>query len=181
MYIQRANVYRLDPTPEQAANFAQWAGACRFVYNLALEQRRDYSRRGRNITHIMQQNELPALRAEVDWIRAVPSHALQAEIKALENAYRQFLSGVAAYPKPRKKGDRDSFSETDPARLGIKKLNRNRGVIKFPKVGWVRVLGYRPIGGEIRRVTISRKAGHWYASVAWRAEVAEPKKFRRIV
>ena len=37
--MQRANVYRLEPTETQAIAFGQWVGACRFVYNLALDQR----------------------------------------------------------------------------------------------------------------------------------------------
>ena len=31
MLIQRANVYRLEPTTEQADAFNQWVGACRFA------------------------------------------------------------------------------------------------------------------------------------------------------
>ena len=52
------------------------AGACRFVYNLALEQReqwwRQYQRNtGRVISYIGQSYELTALRAEVDKDRTV--------------------------------------------------------------------------------------------------------------
>jgi len=36
---RKANTYRLYPTPAQAQQMAQTAGACRFVFNLALEQR----------------------------------------------------------------------------------------------------------------------------------------------
>ena len=71
MLIIRANIYRLEPTDVQAQAFAQWAGACRFVYNLAFEQRRDYWREGRRFSYNQQQGELTALRAEVDWLRAV--------------------------------------------------------------------------------------------------------------
>ena len=35
MLLHRATNYRLEPTEEQERAFAQWAGACRFVYNLA--------------------------------------------------------------------------------------------------------------------------------------------------
>lgn len=44
MILQRANLYRLEPTLEQASAFTQWAGACRYVFNLALEQRREAAR-----------------------------------------------------------------------------------------------------------------------------------------
>ena len=37
---RKANLYRLYPTSEQSAQMAQIVGACRFVFNVALEQRR---------------------------------------------------------------------------------------------------------------------------------------------
>ncbi|WP_157033584.1 helix-turn-helix domain-containing protein [Belnapia moabensis] len=45
--IRKAHLYRLYPTPEQAATLWAWIGAVRCVYNLALEQRRDWYRPGR--------------------------------------------------------------------------------------------------------------------------------------
>lgn len=176
MLIQRANTYRLEPTAEQGMAFAQWAGACRFVYNLALEQRRDWYRPGRNFNFYQQKREVTELRAEIDWLRAVPVHALQMAVQAVDHAFQRFFTGLGSYPQPRKKGQRDSFTLPDPSYLGIKRLNKNRGAIKVPKVGWVKLVGYRPLGGELRSITISRRAGHWYASIAWRVEVAEPAK-----
>lgn len=176
MLIQRANTYRLEPTAEQGIAFAQWAGACRFVYNLALEQRRDWHRPGRSFTYNQQQREITHLRAEVDWLRAVPVHALQMAVRALDNAFQRFFTGLGSYPQPRHKGGRDSFTLPDPSDLRIKRLNKRRGAIKVPKVGWVKLVGYRPLGGELRRITISQRAGHWYASIAWRAGVSEPAK-----
>jgi putative transposase len=173
MILQRATLYRLDPTPEQATAFAQWAGACRFVYNLALEQRRDWGRKAK-LSYNQQQRELTPLRAEVDWLKAVPVHALQMAVRSLDNAFQRFFSGLGSFPKPRKKGQRDAFTLPDSSYLGFKRLNANRGAVKLPKVGWVKLLGYRPLGGELRLITISRKGGHWFASVAWRKEVKDP-------
>ena len=176
MILQRANVYRLELTPAQESAFAQWSGACRFVYNLALEQRSAWSRPGRKFSYNQQQHEVTQLRAEVDWLRSVPVHALQMAVRALDNAFQRFFSGLSSYPQPRKKGQRDSFSLPDPAYLEFKCLNKNRGAIKIPKLGWVKFLGYRPLGGELRSITISRKGKHWFASVAWRKEIPEPIK-----
>ena len=39
--ILRGFRYKLRPTGDQEAMFRQFAGVCRLVYNLALEQRRD--------------------------------------------------------------------------------------------------------------------------------------------
>lgn len=173
MVIDRANVYRLDPTPEQSLAFTQWAGACRFVYNLALEQRRDWHRPGRHFSYNQQQSEITSLRAEVDWIRAVPVHALQMAIRALDAAFQRFSSGLSAFPRPRRKGERDSFKLPDPSYLAFKRLNKNRGAVKIPKLGWVKLVGYRELKGVLRSVTISRKAGHWYVSIAWRANAPD--------
>lgn len=178
MLLQRATIFRLEPTSEQAIAFARWSGACRFVFNLALEQRRDWYRPGRNFSYHQQQGELTKLRAEVDWLRAVPVHALQMAVRAVDSAFQRFLAGLGGYPKPRRKGERDSFTLPDPSYLGFKRLNKNRGAIKVPKVGWVKIVGWRPLGGELRSVTISRKAGHWYASIAWRSEIADPAPSR---
>ena len=173
MILQRATLYRLDPTPDQVAAFAQWVGACRFVYNLALEQRRDWGRKAK-LSYNQQQSEITQLRAEVDWLKAVPVHALQMAVRSLDNAFQRFFSGLGGYPTPRKKGQRDAFTLPDPSYLGFKRLNANRGAVKLPKVGWIKLLGWRPLGGELRSVTISRKGAHWYVAIAWRKEVADP-------
>jgi putative transposase len=52
MHVMRAAKFRLDPTPEQSIAFGQWAGAFRFVYNAALEQRRDWYRPGRQFNYL---------------------------------------------------------------------------------------------------------------------------------
>ena len=173
MILHRANVYRLEPTEEQAASFGQWAGACRFVYNLALEQRRTWGR-DHCLSYNQQQSELTQLRAEYDWLMAVPVHALQMAVRSLDNAYQRLFCGLGEYPAPRKKFVDDSFTEPDPACLGFKRLNKNKGAIRFPKVGWVKFVGFRKLGGRLRSVTITRKAGHWYASVAWDREIPDP-------
>lgn len=174
MILYRANVYRLAPTEDQNICMARWAGACRFVYNLAIEQRRDWHRPGRYFSYHQQAAELTLLRAEVDWLRAVPVHALQCALRAAENSFERFFSGNARYPRMHKKGAKESFTLPDPAYLGFKRLNKNRGAIRLPKIGWVKFVGFRPLPGSLRSVTVSRRAGHWYVSVKWRMEVLDP-------
>src|SRR3954452_10639313 len=74
--IARGFRFKLCPTAEQAALFWQFAGVCRLVYNLALEQRRDWWRHieretGQRLNYVAQARQLTDLRAEFDWIRAV--------------------------------------------------------------------------------------------------------------
>lgn len=173
MLVQRANLYRLEPTAEQATALTQWAGACRFVYNCGLEQRRDHWRKGK-LSYIQQAREITDARAAFDWLAAVPVHALQQALRDLDAAYQRFFSGLGGYPRPRRKDDGDSFRLPDPSYLGFKRMSKRMGAIKVPKLGWIKCRDWRPLGGELRNVTIRRKAGHWYASIQWQREVDEP-------
>jgi putative transposase len=175
MLIQRSHLYRLEPTPEQEKFFAQTAGACRALYNLALEQRNTFWRPGRGINKKTQSKEITTLREEFEWMNAAPVHALQSAIKNLDEAFKNFFAGRAAYPRFKRKGDGDGFHLKDKAYLGFKRITLSgMGAVKLPKVGWVKLRGYRPLRGELRNVTITRRAGHWYAAVAWQKEVRDP-------
>lgn len=107
-------------------------------------------------------------------MRDAPVHALQSALKDLDHAFQNFFAGRAAYPRFKRKGDGDGFHLKDKAYLGFKRLNRNKGAVRLPKVGWVKLRGYRQLGGELRNVTISKRGGHWYAAIAWQADVADP-------
>lgn len=170
----RANVYRLYPTPDQAARMARIAGACRFVYNLALEQRRIWWRPGRRLSFARQCRELTELRREVEWLKDCPVHALQNALRDVQRAYENWWAGHAFAPQFRRKGDRDSFRESDPACFEVRRTGRKSGMVRIPKVGWVKFRGWYDIPGEIRSLTVSRRAGVWSASVQWRREVEEP-------
>lgn len=173
MLINRASVFELEPTETQASAFGQWVGACRVVYNLALDQRRTFGQQ-HHIYYNQQQAEITDLRAEADWLKAVPVHALQMAVRAVDSAYQRFFTGQCEAPQPRKKSVNDSFTLPDPSYLGFKRLNANHGAVKVPKVGWVKLRGYRALGGALRSITISRKAGKWFVSIAWQKEVPDP-------
>jgi putative transposase len=179
MYIdcvieRKANTYRLYPTPDQAQQMAQIAGSCRFVYNLALEQRSEWWRPGRTFNFASQCREVTMLRAEVDWLKAAPVHTLQQALKDLDRAYQNWWAGRAEYPTPRKKGLNDSFRFPDPISIKVVRTGNSSGRIKLPKLGWVRLRGWYAIPGDICNATISRRAGQWHVAVQWQRDVAEP-------
>ena len=96
--MHRGFRYRLEPTAAQAGKLRAWIGAARFVYNLALEQRRDFWRQyraktGRTLNWAAQSLQVTALRAEVDWINDVPRMALEAALRDLDSAYEAFFAG----------------------------------------------------------------------------------------
>lgn len=174
MIERKANTYRLYPTPDQARQMMQIAGSCRFVYNLALEQRRDWYRPGRKFSFASQCRDVTALRAEVDWLRDCPVHTLQQALKDLDSAYQNWWAGRADYPTPRKKGLNDRFRFPDPVSIKVERTSKSSGRIKLPKLGSVSLRGWRAIPGAIRSATVSRRAGLWYVAVQWQREVAAP-------
>ena len=153
---------------------AQIAGACRFVYNLALEQRRDWWRPGRKFNSVSQCREVTELRAQVDWIKAAPVAALQQALRDLDRAYQNWWAGRADYPTPRKKGFNDSFRFPDPNYLTLRRTGKSSGQLKLPKLGWVRLRGWRALPGDLRNVTVSRRAGQWFAAIQCEREIPEP-------
>ncbi len=92
--------YRLDLTARQEELFCRFAGVCRLVYNLALEQRCDFYRQyeratGRKLSYVAQAAELTKLRAEVDWIGAVYVSCQQQALRDLDRAFDNFFVGRA--------------------------------------------------------------------------------------
>lgn len=174
MIERKAVLFRLYPTPEQAALMAQIAGACRFVYNLALEQRRDWYRPGRKFTFASQCREVTQLRAEVEWLKACPVHALQQALRDLDRAYQNWWAGRTQAPTPRRKGVNDSFRFPDPVSLVVERTGTSSGRMKLPKLGWVRLRGWKALPGAICTITVSRRAGQWFAAVQCEREATEP-------
>lgn len=178
--LHRGFTYRLYPTSEQAVAFVQFAGVCRLVWNLALEQRRDHWRRyqdrtGNNLNYVTQGRELTALRAEFDFIRAVHVTPQQRVLKALDDAFRRAWKGFAGYPKPKKRGVHDSFSFAGRG-VTFRKINHRWGSIRLPKIGWVRLRLSRPLQGSITEVTVTRTTLGWQVSIGCKidAKVADP-------
>ena len=140
MLIRKAQVYRLYPTAERAEKRGQWAGAARFTFNLAREQRRDWYRPGGRYNFGGPCREVTALRAEVDRLREVPVHPLQQAIEELDRAYQNGWAGRAQAPQPRKRGLSDGMRFPDRATFDFRRISRPWGEVKRPKPGRVRGL-----------------------------------------
>lgn len=166
--LRRAYRYRMYPTPEQAFALAQHAGATRFIYNLCLEQRRDWWRQyraqtGRTISWASQSAELTDLRAEVDWLGAAPRVMLEQAIRDLDKAFAAFFAGRAGFPSPRVRGRHDAFRNKAEA-ISIRPLNAKWAAVKLPKIEAIKFRLCRPIAGKVKNATVSQCAGKWFVS-----------------
>ena len=169
--IVRTFRFRLEPTNAQACSMGQFAGACRYLYNTALEQRRDWWRQykrvtGRHISYIGQTYELTQLRAEVDWLREVPRDALDLALADLDRAFQAYFAGRAAYPNYRKRDDGCGFSVRG-RNAPIERLNAKWGRVRLPKIGWVKVrLTREDAEGEPKIVSLRQEGAiGWFANV----------------
>ena len=75
---------------------------CRTLYNVALEQRITWWRRGQGIgaTRFQQEAELKELRAEFPEYAAIHSHVLQEVLARLDKTYQAFFRRVANGEQP---------------------------------------------------------------------------------
>lgn len=176
MIVHRGFRFKMKPTEEQENLFRQYAGVCRFVYNLALEQRErewtHYRDNGLRLNFIQQSKELTTLRAEVDWIRAVSQTCQQNALKDLETAFGNFFAGRGRYPTPRKKGVHDTF-RFKGRECPMRRLNKSWAYVRIPKIGEVRFRWTRDIPDRVLSVTVSQDPLGWHVSFACEHEAAE--------
>jgi putative transposase len=165
--IARGFRYKLEPLPEQEALFRQFAGVCRLVYNLGLEQKSTWGREHR-LGYVAQAADLTKLRAEFDWVRAVYVSCQQQALRDLDRAFQNFFAGRASFPRPRRRGVDDSFRF--PGReVAVKRLSANWSAVRLPKIGWVKFRDSRSIRGVLKNVTVSLDPLGWH--VAFTCEI----------
>ena len=104
----QAHKVRVYPDSEQRRLLAKTFGSCRFVYNLALQQRATFGRKGRKISFSSWSAELKALKAAAAFLTEVPHHCLVQTLRDLDVAFTRFFQGVSGFPKPRRKFDNQS-------------------------------------------------------------------------
>ncbi len=97
------------------------------------------------------------------WYADVSSDVLQQALRHQDQAFNNFFSGRAKFPRFKK--NRDLGIEFKP---GTVRIQKNR--IKFPKLGWMKFAKSRNIGDnwEIRTVTITSDIDDWYVSILLR-------------
>jgi putative transposase len=156
--------YRVEFTDEQAV-FADRIGAvCRAVWNTGLEQRREYRRRGAWMNYRPQAGELAEAKAEHSWLAEVPGHCLQQTLMDLDRACRDHGTFKVRWRSGRRWAPSFRFPEGN--KMVVERLNRRRGRVKLPKLGWVKFRMSRPLEQVvIRSATLTREGRHWFVSL----------------
>ena len=161
-----AHRIRLDPNNVQATYLTRAAGTARFAYNWALsEWQKQYEACKADPTQTRPseaalRRQLNSIKRErFPWMLEVTKSAPQMAIMQLGRAFENFFTGRARYPRFRRKGQDDRFTLTND-------LFRTEGRhIRIPKLGWIRMREALRFAGKVVSASVSRFAGHWYASI----------------
>ena len=141
----RAFRYRAYLTDEQFVLAMKTVGACRFVYNDALDYKsNEYHTNGISVSYNKLSARLTGLKKECPWLKEADSIALQQSLRHLDTAFKNFFSKKkgARYPKYKSK-HRSKWSYTT---MCVNHNLRMEGdVLVMPKLGPVRIRPLRPV------------------------------------
>ncbi|WP_308170169.1 RNA-guided endonuclease InsQ/TnpB family protein [Acrocarpospora catenulata] len=114
-----------------------------------------------------QCRQLTEARAEFDWLRAGSIIVQQQALKDFAQAMANFFARTHKRPAWRKRGQGEGFRIVAVKAGDVRRLSRNVGEVRIPKVGWVRFRWSRavPEGAKSFRVTRDR-AGRWFVAFA---------------
>ena len=150
----------LKPNNKQKGYFSKACGVARFSYNWALNRWNESYQEGKKTSEISLRRELNAIkRIEYPWMLEVTKTAPQQAVKNLGSAFKRFFNKQGGYPKFKKKGMHDSFrADNGPQEKGRDALKIVGKKIQLPVLGWVRLKEELRYVGQIKSVTIVRKA-----------------------
>ncbi|GGK84763.1 transposase [Planomonospora parontospora subsp. parontospora] len=160
--------YRLSPTPAQEAALSEHCAHARLVWNLAVEQHAHWKPGRKSAPGFAEQcRQLTEARAAFDWLRAGSIIVQQQALKDFAQAMANFFGGTHRRPAWRKRGRAEGFRIVAVGPGDVRRLSRNVGEVRIPKVGWVRFRWSRAVPGGVKsfRVTCDR-AGRWHVAFA---------------
>lgn len=161
--IQRALRFRLEPTAEQEQALARFAGARRWAWNWALEQRRaHYAETGKTLGTAPLCRQLTELKRQPEyaWLYEINAQLPQQAIRDLDQAFAAFFSKRAAFPRFKSK-------KTDRQRLRIPQgVRLSKGRIVLPRLGSIKIRQSRAVVGALGGATCKQDAtGHWFVTI----------------
>jgi putative transposase len=164
--VQRAYIFKLYPTRAQALALAEQVETHRRLYNRALAERTAaYATEQRTLTYGEQAATLKAQRASSPFLARANFSSCQRTLKRVDRAFAAFFRRVKAgqapgYPRFKGRGRFDTveYTHTDGCRFFGTSLY-------VQHVGRVKAKQHRPVEGQIKAVSLTRKADGWHVCV----------------
>jgi transposase len=154
--------------PAQETSLLRHCSDARYVWNLAVEQQ-SWWHPGRKSApgYLEQARQLTAARAASDWLREGSQMVQQQALRDFAQAMARFFAGTHRRPRWRKKDQDEGFRVVAVGVPDVRRLNRNWGVVRIPKVGWVRFRWSRPVAADVKSYRVTRDhAGRWHVAFA---------------
>jgi putative transposase len=161
--IHKSYKFRIEPTSEQIVLLSKHFGACRFVFNKFLHERKEkYLNEKTSLNYYDNARTLTDLKKEedFDWLKEINSQSLQSAIRNLDSAYKNFFNKQNKFPRFKSKYDKQSFKIPQNALI-------NEGKLVIPKFKeGIKINLHRKIEGEILFATITKSTtGKYYVSI----------------
>lgn len=168
---KRAKKYRLNPDYEQEMLIRKTIGCARFVYNSLLD---DYSEQLKTYNEHEKASEYKPVIKEVTFVKQTAPFLNEVDSLALANAkqhliqaFKNFFDSKSGkrngkkvnFPKRHKKSKSRLTYTTNNQGGNIRVEN---GMIKLPKLGFVRFTEHTPLEGKICSVTITQERNNTY-------------------
>lgn len=168
--------YKLYPTQAQLETLERWNRLHYDLYNACVEQRRRAWAKGKSLGYYDQQNELPALKAELPEYKGLGSHALQETVRRVDRAFQAFYRRVRrgdrpGFPRYKSRKSFVGFCYPDKAGWKVERgPNGKHGVLRLSNLGGIKARGKPRQWGEPRQVALTRTTHGWYATLTLRCE-----------
>jgi putative transposase len=161
--IHKSYKFRIEPTSEQIVLLSKHFGACRFVFNRFLHERKEkYLNEKTSLNYYDNARTLTDLKKEedFDWLKEINSQSLQSAIRNLDSAYKNFFNKQNKFPRFKSKYDKQSFKIPQNTLI-------NEGKLVIPKFKeGIKINLHREIEGEILFATITKSTtGKYYVSI----------------
>lgn len=158
MKLYKTYKFKLKPTEAQKETFDSWINTCRYVYNVALEERiTAYQMRKKSVSRFDQYNQLPLIKQQFPFVGEVYSDTLGDTLDRVDTSYKNFFSG-SGFPKFAKKGFYNSFTFKRNFKI-------NEKTIKLPKIGEVKYFNSRTVIGTPKTATIIKENNNWFICI----------------
>lgn len=161
--------FRLYPTNAQKNQIARIFGCCRYVFNHFLAQRQEqYKETGKSPTRFQQDKSLTSIKQELPWLKEADSTSLQAILRDLDTAFKNFFRRVKqgekpGYPRFKSKREHRQSYKSKCVGTNIKVLKK---AIQLPKLGLVKCRISKEVKGRILSATVSRNpSGKYFVSL----------------
>ena len=169
--------FRIYPTKNQEVALNRTLSTCRHLYNDSLAERKRQSELNELertfdicpwgkpdwLNYYDQANSLSG--SKTDFQKDVFSQVLQNVLKRVDRSYKNFFNGFG-YPRFQGRERYNSFTYPQ------KGFDLKDGKLNLSKIGNIRIILHREIGGKIKTCTIKKDIDQWYVSFSCEIDIS---------